>query len=78
VFPTSSKEAVEVVGVTRLREVTAAIFLPVVAIGGINKDNVAEVVAAGAVSAAVISAVVSAVSPEEATRELMKIIEAKK
>jgi len=46
--------------------------LPIVAIGGINRDNVSEVIAAGADSVAVISAVMTAESPEEATRLILE------
>jgi thiamine-phosphate pyrophosphorylase len=49
-----------------------------VAIGGINKDNAAEVMAAGANSLAVIRAVVQAEAPEEAARQLVDIVEAQK
>lgn len=74
-FPTSSKEGAVVKGLAALTEVKAAVSLPVVAIGGINKDNVAEVVAAGAAAAAVISAVVGAKDIEAAARELTRRME---
>ena len=48
---------------------------PLVAIGGINKDNLAEVIAAGADSVSVISAVVVADDPEEAAREMVRKFE---
>ncbi len=78
IFPTSSKEAAKVVGLERLRRVRQAVSVPLVAIGGITKDNVAEVIAAGANAAAVISAVLAADSPEAAAREIVKRIEAQK
>jgi len=49
--------------------------VPVVAIGGINKDNISAVMKAGADAAAVISAVMRAEDIEKSTRELIKIIE---
>jgi thiamine-phosphate pyrophosphorylase len=49
--------------------------LPLVAIGGITKDNAAAVIAAGADSVAVISAVLGAESPEEAARQIVARIE---
>lgn len=67
-YPTSTKETVVVVGLDRLREIRQAISLPLVAIGGITKDNAAEVIAAGADSIAVISAVLGTEPPEEAAR----------
>jgi len=51
--------------------VRQAITLPLVAIGGITKDNASEVMAAGADSVAVISAVLGAKSPEEASRQIV-------
>ncbi len=70
IYPTSSKDAVKVVGLERLYQIRQAISLPLVAIGGITKDNTAEVIAAGADSVAVISAILGADSPEEASRQI--------
>jgi thiamine-phosphate pyrophosphorylase len=71
IYATMSKETVHVVGVEMVRKVRQAVAVPVVAIGGINRDNAAEVIAAGADSIAVISAVVGAASPEEAARQII-------
>ncbi len=74
IYPTSSKTSTttpaKVVGLETLRQVRQAISLPLVAIGGITKDNTAEVLAAGADSVAVISAILQAESPEEAARQI--------
>jgi thiamine-phosphate pyrophosphorylase len=78
VYPTSSKETAEVVGLEMLRQVRPAVSVPLVAIGGITKINAAEVIAAGADAVAVISAVLGADSPEAAAREIVKRIEAQK
>jgi thiamine monophosphate synthase len=59
-----------------LHQIRQAVTLPLVAIGGITKDNVAEVMAAGADSVAVISAVVQTEAPEEAARQIVTRIEA--
>jgi thiamine-phosphate pyrophosphorylase len=45
-----------------------------VAIGGINKSNIAEVMRAGVAGAAVISAVMGAADVTGATRELVNIM----
>jgi thiamine-phosphate pyrophosphorylase len=74
-YSTSTKESAEVVGPERVKEIKQAVDLPIVAIGGINSKNLAEVLAAGAVSAAVISTVLGAADIEEATRRLVKIYE---
>jgi len=57
IFPTTTKKGATVVGVDILRELKRIVSAPLVAIGGINQDNVGEVVAAGADAVAVISAV---------------------
>jgi len=71
IYPTSSKEGAVVVGLEGLRQVKQAVSLPLVAIGGINKDNAAEVLAAGAEAVAVISATVKAKDIKEATRQII-------
>jgi len=78
IYPTSSKERAKVVGLERLRQVRQAVSLPLVAIGGINEDNVAEVVAAGADAVAVISAILRVEDVEEAARQIVARFEAGK
>ena len=75
IYPTTSKEAVEVVGLERLCLIRNEVRLPLVVIGGITQDNVAEVSAAGANSVAVISAILEAVSPKEAARQIVDRLE---
>jgi len=77
IYPTPSKETAKVVGLDRLHQIRRAVTLPLVAIGGINKDNAAEVMAAGADSVAVISAILQAGDIEEATREIVDRFEQK-
>ena len=61
VFDTKTKEnGVRPVGLELLRQVGGEIDLPWVAVGGINKSNVSEVISAGAKGVAVVTAVVSA------------------
>ncbi len=56
VFPTTSKDRPDpVVGIESLRQVCERVAIPVVAIGGITRQRVALVVAAGANAAAVIA-----------------------
>ena len=74
-YPTPSKETAEVVGLDRLRQIRQAVNLPVVAIGGITRDNAAEVIAAGADAVAVISAILKAEDVEKATRELVETLQ---
>ena len=76
-FPTTTvgkgaRAAIGLDGIRRARELTT---LPLVAIGGINESNVADVVRAGADCVAVISAVTMADDPEAAARRLVDAIE---
>lgn len=77
-YPTASKEKPMVVGVTRLKQVRGVVSLPLVAIGGINKDNANEVAANGADAVAVISALLGAKDIAEAARRIIKSFEAGK
>ncbi len=70
IFATASKNVTRAASIERLREVKAAVRVPVVAIGGINASNIASVVDAGADAAAVISAVCAADDPRAAAAEL--------
>ncbi|OGN99304.1 MAG: thiamine-phosphate diphosphorylase [Chloroflexi bacterium RBG_13_52_12] len=74
IFVTPTKESAKAVGLGRLKEIKKAFDLPVVAIGGINKENLSAVMKAGADSAAVISAVLGAKDVEKVTRQLVDII----
>ena len=62
-------------GIAGLEELVRSIDVPVVAIGGIDAANAAEVLATGAVGIAVVSAIVAADDPEEAARELKRFTE---
>jgi len=61
-----------------LRRVRGAVNVPLVAIGGINRDNAGEVAAAGADGVAVISAILGVGDIEAAARQLIKAFEAGK
>ena len=78
IYPTTSKETAKVVGLERLRQIRQAVSLPLVAIGGITKDNATEVMTAGADSIAVISAILEAGDIEEASRQIVDRLEAQK
>ncbi len=74
-YSTPSKETSEVVGPERLKQIRERVTLPLVAIGGINKDNLDKVLAAGADSVAVIGAVMGAEDVEQASRQIVGRIE---
>jgi thiamine-phosphate pyrophosphorylase len=61
-------------GIDGLRKVRAMSRHPLVAIGGINASNAAEVIQAGADSLAVVSAICSAPDPQKATEHLQRIV----
>jgi thiamine-phosphate pyrophosphorylase len=75
IFPSPTKPEVTVVGLELLRQIRKAVSIPVVAIGGINRQNIAEAMAAGADSVAVIDAVLNQKDMESAARKLVKQIE---
>jgi len=62
-------------GLEGLRHIRRAVAIPLVGIGGLNRDNTREVIAAGADGVAVVSAIVSADNPESAARELRRLVE---
>jgi thiamine-phosphate pyrophosphorylase len=74
IYPTASKENIGVVGLTALEQVKKAARTPVVAIGGINRENAREVVRAGADCLCVISAVLNAPDMTLAASEIINII----
>jgi thiamine-phosphate pyrophosphorylase len=76
IYSTASKAAFELVGLETLRAVRAAVTTPLVAIGGLTVDRVAEVVTAGADGLAVISAVAAAPDPAEAAARFLAAIQA--
>jgi len=76
-YPSPTKETAPVIGLEGLRRIKQAVSIPIVAIGGITKNNAVEVMAAGACSVAVISAIMQAEDIEAATRDLVNRIEAR-
>lgn len=72
IYPTKTKQDPDpVVGVERLAALCRSLPAPVVAIGGIDLEHVAEVAAAGARAAAIISAVNGAPDVTAAARAVM-------
>ena len=75
VFSTASKhDAGDGHGLDTARDICDAVSVPVVGIGGLNKDNIPEVIAAGIDGIAVISAVVSQEDISASAAELSAII----
>ncbi|HSA37755.1 MAG TPA: thiamine phosphate synthase [Methanoregula sp.] len=61
-------------GLETLRDIRRAVSIPVIAIGGINRKNVRDVIEAGADGIAVISAVVASPDITAAARELRELV----
>ena len=70
VFPTGSKADAEEVSFDTLKAICQAVSIPVVAIGGISRDNVARLAGSGIRGVAVISAIYGAADIRSASREL--------
>lgn len=62
-------------GLEGLRAIRAAVKLPLVGIGGLNRDNAAEVIRSGGDGVAVVSAIMAAADPAEAARRLRQLID---
>lgn len=76
VFYTPSKALYgEPLGVEMLRSASAALAIPVFALGGLKRENIAEVLAAKAHGIALISAVLAAADPKTETASLLQAIE---
>lgn len=75
VFPTGTKADAVEVDHEVLKEICSAVKIPVVAIGGITKENVAQLAGSGIDGIAVVSAIFARPDIEEAARELRKCTE---
>jgi thiamine-phosphate pyrophosphorylase len=77
VFATSSKQKEGApIGLATLADACRNTSRPVIAIGGINVENAADVMRAGAHGIAVIAAVCGAKDPKAATAQLREIVDA--
>ncbi len=75
VFPTGSKADADDVSYDTLKEICSAVSIPVVAIGGINTNNVSTLKGSGVLGIAVISAIFAKDDIQSATRELKQLTE---
>ena len=75
VFGSSTKADAKPLSHDVLREITASVNIPVVAIGGITRDNMSRLAGTGIAGAALVSAIFSADDIEAECRYLMKISE---
>jgi thiamine-phosphate pyrophosphorylase len=75
-FPSATKQFDEFPGTELLRAVAAEIRLPAFAVGGINCENIEQVLAAGVTRVVVSSAITQAENPGDAVRQLRDAIAA--
>lgn len=73
VFPTSTKLDASEVSRQTLKEICAAVDIPVTAIGGINKSNISELSGTGVDGVALVSAIFAAENIEEECKVLKKL-----
>ncbi len=75
IFNTSTKpDADQGIGLDTLMDICQAVDVPVVAIGGINKGNIRDVIRAGADGAAVVSAIMAKPDIKAAAHELKVMV----
>ena len=72
--PSTKPDADQGIGLDTLMEICQTVDVPVVAIGGINKGNILEVIRAGADGAAVVSAIMAKPDIKAAAHELKVMV----
>lgn len=72
-FATNTKGNAKVIGKEKLKEIRAAVSIPIVAIGGINHSNAAQLVDTGINGLAVVSSVIGASDIQAAARKMRTI-----
>ena len=73
IFKTSTKTDAEIVSLETLKKFRDSVKIPVVAIGGINKNNLSQI-KDFVDGVAVISAIISDNKPEDAAKDLLQIL----
>ncbi len=73
VFATGTKKNAKNISMEAFRDISDSVTIPVVAIGGINAENMMELKGSGADGVAVVSAIFAAEDPGKATAELLAL-----
>ena len=73
VFPTGTKADAAPVSRETIRAITDAVEVPVVAIGGVNRENIRELKGLGLAGVAVVSALFARKDPRAAAEELLAL-----
>lgn len=74
VFGTSTKADAKTINTDILSDICHAVSIPVVAIGGVNKDNIIRLKGSGASGIAVVSAIMGSDDVYRATKELKDLL----
>ena len=74
VFPTGSKDDADDVSYETLKAICSAVSIPVVAIGGITRENIHQLAGSGICGAAVISAIYAKADIKKAAADLKKAV----
>lgn len=72
-FPTDTKDDAKIVTMDELKLIREAVEVPIVVIGGINKNNAPAFKAAGVDGLAIVSAIISQPDIKAATKELKQV-----
>ncbi len=75
IFATASKPGRAPAGLALIRDVAAAVVVPIITIGGIDRRNAAATITSGAWGVAVMSGILRAPDPARAVVELLEAIE---
>ena len=73
VFATGTKKNARNLTMDQLRAIRASVSIPVVAIGGINAENIGQLSGSGVDGVAVVSAIFAAADPGAATARLLTL-----
>lgn len=74
IFPTNTKDDADSVSLAQLQDIKANVKIPIVAIGGINGNNIQSVIETGVDGAAVVSAIIAAADPGAAASKLQRLL----
>lgn len=73
VYPSPTKPDAKAITLAGLREIVRSVSIPVVAIGGITKEKIAELKPCGIAGVAVISAILGGEDPKKNAEEILQI-----
>ena len=77
IYPTTTKVVTVITSTDTLKEIVENVNIPVVAIGGLNADNLDILYGSGASGIAVVTAIMNSPNPQEAAAELRRLVKEK-